>query len=35
MNLTERNGEWIRMKYAGMPMGMWLLFGGSFRKNLV
>ena len=23
------------MKYAGMPMGMWLLFGGSFRKNLV
>ena len=35
MNLTERNREWIRMKYAGMPMGMWLLFGGSFRKNLV
>ncbi len=35
MNLTERNGEWVRMKYAGMPMGMWLLFGGSFRKNLV
>lgn len=35
MNLTGRNGEWIRMKYAGMPMGMWLLFGGSFRKNLV
>ena len=23
------------MNYAGMPMGMWLLFGGSFRKNLV
>ncbi|MBR1625356.1 MAG: L-2-amino-thiazoline-4-carboxylic acid hydrolase [Clostridia bacterium] len=22
------------MKYSGMPMGMWLLFGGSFRKNL-
>ena len=23
------------MKYAGMPMGMWALFGGSFRKQLV
>ena len=23
------------MKYQGMPAGMWLLFGGSFRKNLV
>ena len=23
------------MKYAGMPMGMWLLFSGSFRKQLV
>ena len=22
------------MKYAGMPMGMWLLFAGSFRKQL-
>lgn len=22
------------MKYSGMPWGMWLLFGGSFRKNL-
>ena len=22
------------MKYAGMPGGMWLLFAGSFRKNL-
>jgi len=22
------------MKYAGMPMGMWLLFSGSFRKRL-
>ena len=22
------------MKYAGMPMGMWFLFGGSFRKQL-
>ncbi len=22
------------MKYAGMPMGMWLLFAGSFRKHL-
>lgn len=22
------------MKYAGMPFGMWLLFSGSFRKNL-
>ena len=22
------------MKYAGMPGGMWLLFGGSFRRNL-
>ncbi len=23
------------MKYAGMPMGMWLLFKGSFRRCLV
>ena len=23
------------MKYFGMPSGMWLLFGGSFRKQLV
>ncbi len=23
------------MKYAGMPAGMWLLFAGSFRKNLI
>jgi len=22
------------MKYAGMPMGMWVLFSGSFRKQL-
>lgn len=22
------------MKYIGMPMGMWLLFGASFKKNL-
>ena len=22
------------MKYSGMPWGMWLIFGGSFRKNL-
>ena len=22
------------MKYAGMPTGMWVLFSGSFRKNL-
>ena len=22
------------MKYAGMPMGMWMLFGGSFRAQL-
>ena len=22
------------MKYAGMPMGMWVLFASSFRKNL-
>ncbi|MBP3878327.1 MAG: L-2-amino-thiazoline-4-carboxylic acid hydrolase [Lachnospiraceae bacterium] len=22
------------MKYAGMPMGMWFLFSGSFRKQL-
>ena len=22
------------MKYSGMPWGMWLLFSGSFRKNL-
>ena len=22
------------MKYAGMPMGMWVLFGGSFQKQL-
>lgn len=22
------------MKYTGMPMGMWVLFAGSFRKQL-
>lgn len=22
------------MKYSGMPLGMWVLFAGSFRKNL-
>lgn len=22
------------MKYVGMPMGMWVVFGKSFRKNL-
>jgi len=22
------------MKYAGMPMGMWVLFAGSFQKPL-
>ena len=22
------------MKYTGMPMGMWLLFSGSFKKQL-
>ena len=22
------------MRYAGMPMGMWVLFAGSFRKQL-
>ena len=22
------------MKYAGMPMGMWALFAGSFQKQL-
>ncbi len=22
------------MKYVGMPMGMWALFGASFEKNL-
>lgn len=22
------------MKYVGMPMGMWVLFAGSFRKQL-
>ena len=22
------------MKYAGMPLGMWVLFAGSFRRNL-
>ena len=22
------------MKYAGMPAGMWLLFAGSFRRQL-
>ena len=22
------------MKYAGMPMGMWMIFSKSFRKNL-
>lgn len=24
----------MTMKYAGMPMGMWLIFNKSFRKNL-
>ena len=23
------------MKYAGMPMGMWVLFAGSFQKQLI
>ena len=22
------------MKYAGMPIGMWVLFAGSFQKQL-
>lgn len=22
------------MKYMGMPMGMWVLFAGSFKKQL-
>ena len=22
------------MKYAGMPFGMWILFAGSFQKQL-
>ena len=22
------------MKYIGMPMGMWVLFAGSFQKQL-
>ena len=22
------------MKYAGMPMGMWMVFGKSFKRNL-
>ena len=22
------------MKYVGMPMGMWVLFAGSFQKQL-
>ena len=22
------------MRYAGMPMGMWIVFGKNFRKNL-
>ena len=22
------------MKYAGMPMGMWVLFSGSFQKKM-
>ena len=22
------------MRYAGMPLGMWILFAGSFRKHL-
>ena len=22
------------MKYAGMPLGMWMLFAGSFQKQL-
>ena len=27
-------GEECRMKYFGMPMGMWALFSGSFRTQL-
>ena len=23
------------MKYAGMPFGMWVLFAGSFQKQLI
>lgn len=23
------------MKYAGMPLGMWVLFAGSFQKQLI
>ena len=23
------------MKYAGMPFGMWMLFAGSFQKQLI
>ncbi len=26
--------EVVCMKYAGMPMGMWMVFGKSFKRNL-
>ena len=34
--LSEKQEEFCRqtMKYAGMPMGMWVLFAGSFQKQL-
>ena len=29
-----RRGDGTHMKYAGMPMGMWVIFQRSFRRNL-
>lgn len=26
--------EVVCMKYVGMPMGMWMVFGKSFKRNL-
>ena len=32
--LQKKQGGRIYMRYAGMPMGMWIVFGKNFRKNL-
>ena len=36
MKMADREDRIWRqtMKYAGMPMGMWVLFAGSFQKQL-
>ena len=34
MAAEKRKGD-LHMKYIGMPMGMWVLFGKSFERNLI